>query len=246
MDRDQCGMGLREAPHRRLATMRRAVVHDPEDAASGVVRRLAHDLLDQTLEGRDAGGRFAATEHLGAMHVQRSQVRPGATACALMLNAHRFARLGRQARMDAHASLDAGLLVGRDDELVVAQHLSLPTPFVQVRTRPALAWKCGSRGKIQQRCCQGRIASSCNQRHTVLSLMRATRPERCACRATSATLSRDSGKPKVVGRSQASALISIVSSGGGRPGASRAWGATLILSGRTTTMMAGGEESKAA
>ncbi len=26
------------------------------------------------------------------------------------------------------------------------------------RMRPALAWKCGSRGKIQQRCCQGRIA----------------------------------------------------------------------------------------
>jgi len=52
--------------------------------------------------------------------------------------------------------------------------------------------------------------------------MRATRPERCACRATSATLSRDSSKPKVVGRSQASALISIVSSGGKDPGASRA------------------------
>ena len=90
------------------------------------------------------------------------------------------------------------------------------------RMRPALAWKCGSRGKIQQRCCQGRIASSCNQRHTVLSLMLATSPERCACRATSATLSRDSGRPKVVGRSHASALISTVSSGGKDPGASRA------------------------
>jgi len=56
----------------------------------------------------------------------------------------------------------------------------------------------------------------------VLSLMLATKPERCACRATSATLSRDSGKPKVVGRSHASALISIVSSGGKDPRASRA------------------------
>ena len=49
---------------------------DPEHAARGVVRRLAHDLLDQALEGRDAGGRFAAAEHLGTMNVQRRKVRP--------------------------------------------------------------------------------------------------------------------------------------------------------------------------
>ena len=90
------------------------------------------------------------------------------------------------------------------------------------RIRPALTWKCGSRGKIQQRCCQGRIASSCSHRQTVLSLIRATRPERCAYRATSATLSRDSGKPNVAGNSQASALISTVSSGGKDPRTSRA------------------------
>ena len=88
--------------------------------------------------------------------------------------------------------------------------------------RPALASNCGSRGKIQQRCCQGRIASSCNQRHTVLSLMRATNPERWACRATSATLRRDSGKPSVAGSSQASALISTMSSGGKDPRSTRA------------------------
>ena len=35
--------------------------------------------------------------------------------------------------------------------------------------RAALAWNCGSRGNIQQRCCQGRIASSCGHRSTVTS-----------------------------------------------------------------------------
>ena len=55
-----------------------------------------------------------------------------------------------------------------------------------------------------------------------VSLMLATNPERCACRATSATLSRDNAKPKVVGNSHASALISTVSSGGKDPRASRA------------------------
>ena len=34
--------------------------------------------------------------------------------------------------------LDTGLLVGRDDELVVAQCLSLPAPFVQVQDAPGL------------------------------------------------------------------------------------------------------------
>src|SRR5450631_522396 len=86
------------------------------------------------------------------------------------------------------------------------------------RIRPALAWKQGSRGNIQQRCCQGRIASSCNQRHTVLLLMLATKPVLCACRATSATLNLDSGRPKVAGSSQANALTSTMSSGGESPG----------------------------
>lgn len=75
---------------------------------------------------------------------------------------------------------------------------------------------------IQQRCCQGRMAFSCSQRQIVLWLMRATRPERCAWRATSATLSRDSGRPKFAGNSQASALISTVSPGGESPGATPA------------------------
>src|SRR3972149_122346 len=44
------------------------------------------------------------------------------------------------------------------------------------RMREALAAKSGSRGKIQQRCCHGRIASSESQRQTVLSLILATSP----------------------------------------------------------------------
>src|SRR5438128_1394516 len=66
------------------------------------------------------------------------------------------------------------------------------------------------------------MASSCSQRQTVLSLMRATRPERSACRATSATLRRASGRPRLAGSSHPSALLSTVSSGGKDPRATRA------------------------
>src|SRR6266851_3331141 len=87
---------------------------------------------------------------------------------------------------------------------------------------PALAAKSGSRGKIHVRCCQGRMASSLSHRHTVLSLMVATMPARCASRTRSPMLSRDSGTPSVAGSSHARALIWTTTSGGKKPGAARA------------------------
>jgi hypothetical protein len=51
--------------------------------------------------------------------------------------------------------------------------------------RPALAAKSGSRGKIQLRCCQGRRASACSQRHRVVPLISATKP----CATTSCWMS---------------------------------------------------------
>src|SRR5436309_8802272 len=88
--------------------------------------------------------------------------------------------------------------------------------------RPALAAKAGSRGKIQVRCCQGRMASSWSHRHTVVSLMVATMPERWASRTRSPMLRRESGKPRVAGSSHARALIWTTTSGGKKPGAARA------------------------
>src|SRR5450631_2523468 len=88
--------------------------------------------------------------------------------------------------------------------------------------RPALTANSGSRGKIQQRCCQGRIASAWSQRQTVLSLMVATNPNCRACCATSATLRRESGKPSVAGSSHASALTCTTTSGGKSPWSARA------------------------
>src|SRR6266852_3533195 len=89
--------------------------------------------------------------------------------------------------------------------------------------RPALAAKSGSRGKIQVRCCQGRMASSWSHRHTVVSLMVATMPERWASRTRSLMLRRESGKPRVAGSSHARALIWTTTSGGEKPWAARAW-----------------------
>jgi len=57
----------------------------------------------------------------------------------------------------------------------------------------------------------------------VRELIVATNPMRCVCRASSATLHRESGTFDRLGDSQASALTCTTTSGGKRPGASRPW-----------------------
>src|SRR6266566_7625838 len=88
---------------------------------------------------------------------------------------------------------------------------------------PALASKSGSRGKIQQRCCQGRMASSLSHRQMVVSLTDAVRPQVRTWAPSSATLQRERGTPKRWGNSQAMALTRTTSSGGENPGSAGAW-----------------------
>src|SRR6266851_5647637 len=89
--------------------------------------------------------------------------------------------------------------------------------------RPAFSSKSGSRGKIQHRCCQGRMASSLSHLQIVVSLTVAKRPERRTCEPSSARLHRDRGRPSLAGSSQAMALTRTTTSGGKDPGASGSW-----------------------
>src|SRR6478609_5754784 len=81
-------------------------------------------------------------------------------------------------------------------------------------TRAALAAKSGSRGKIQDRCCQGLIASVLSQRQMVVPEIEATMPDSTAARARSGHCQRASGVSVFAGSSQASALIATTTSGG--------------------------------
>src|SRR3990172_5181952 len=87
--------------------------------------------------------------------------------------------------------------------------------------RPAFLANGGSRGKIQQRCCQGRMASSCSQRQIVVPLLVATSPDRRAWAANSVESQRDSGTPDFDGSSQARALMATMMSGGKCAGTAR-------------------------
>ena len=136
VNRNQPWMSLGQTLHRSLAAMRRPVVHNPEHPASVAVWGLAHDLLDQPLEGGDARCCFAAPKHLGAVHVEGGKIGPSSSARILVLDAYRLAGPSRQARMGAYAGLDAGLLVSGDDKLVLAQRLPLPAARIQVQDAP--------------------------------------------------------------------------------------------------------------
>ena len=104
-----------------LATMSGAVVHDPEDAASGLVGLLAHDFADQTIHRSDAVFDFTAAEDFGAMDVPGRQVGPGAFAKVLMLDSHGAGGSRRQRRLFSASGLNAGLLVCGDHEVIGAQ-----------------------------------------------------------------------------------------------------------------------------
>jgi hypothetical protein len=95
-----------------------------------------------------------------------------------------------------------------------ASRASLKRRAYTPSTRAALVAKSGSRGKIQDRCCQGLIASAQSQRQIVVSEMEAKMPCSTAARARSGQCQRASGTPAVVGSSQASALPATTTSGG--------------------------------
>ena len=75
-------------------------------------------------------------------------------------------------------------------------------------TRPALTAKSASRGKIQDRCCQGLIASAASQRRTVEADSETTTPRRSASADRSGQLHFPNGRPASVGNSHANAFTS--------------------------------------
>src|ERR1043166_9180240 len=99
--------------------MGRAVVHDPEDAASVVIGRSSHHLFHQAVERCDAIVRLATAKDSGVMYVQCSDIGPGAAAEVFVFDTHGSVWTAVLCRVLAAAGLNAGLFVGGNDELVL-------------------------------------------------------------------------------------------------------------------------------
>src|SRR6266496_2743601 len=126
MDEHRVGPFGAEAVDRLLAAMSGAVVHYPEDAASRLIGLLVDDFTDETLYWSHPILDFTAPEDLGAMNVPSRQVSPGTLAKVLVLNPDWAVWTGRQSQLLSASSLNAGLLVSRDHEVISRQRRALP------------------------------------------------------------------------------------------------------------------------
>jgi hypothetical protein len=143
MDKDQVGIALLQAGNGTWAAMSRAVIDDPKDSPGLSIRRLAHHLGYETIEGCYAAFSLAAAEELGPMDIQSRKIGPSPTAAVLVFYLHDCARLGRISTMASTAGLDTGLLIGRQHELVVFERLTVPHSFVKIQHAPRFLGEVG-------------------------------------------------------------------------------------------------------
>ena len=138
------------------------------------------------------GGDLA--EHPGVVDVVGGEVGQGAAAAVLELDPAGAPGRGRSSAVAAVQGLQLGFLIGADHVVVGAQWLALPAAGHTGRA-PGRPWsaKSGSRGKIQDRCCQGLIASAASQRRTVAAEIVSAIPRVIASVANSVLDHRDNG-----------------------------------------------------
>ena len=138
MHEPQAGVEMAKALNGSGATMRRAVIHDPEDATGVVIRWSCHHLLDKPVKGGDAILRFTAAKNSGAMDVQCGDIGPSTAAKVLVLDVHGSARPAALCGMLATAGLNAGLFIGGDHEFIILQRPVLPLAGIEIQHLPGL------------------------------------------------------------------------------------------------------------
>ena len=143
VDQDGIGPFVAQTVGGFLAAMSRAVVHDPKDAVSGLVRLLVHDFADEAIHRSDSVLDFTTAENLGPMDIPSCQVGPSALAKVLVLDARGTMGSGRQGWLFPAAGLNAGLFVSGDDVVVSAQRSAFPDAFVQIKDGAGFVGKVG-------------------------------------------------------------------------------------------------------
>ena len=138
MHERQAGVEMAETLNGSGATMRRAVVHDPEDATGVVIGRSCHHLLDKAVKGCDAILRFTAAIDSGAVDIQGGDIGPGTAAGVFVLDMHGSARPTTLRGMLAAAGLNAGFFIGGDHEFIILQRSVLPLAGVEIQHAPGL------------------------------------------------------------------------------------------------------------
>jgi len=114
--------------HTSAPAVRRPVIDDPKDSTGLTVRRLGHDLSHQPVERDNPRRGLTTAKQLETVDIQGGQISPSSAPFILMLDLHGRSRLGRQRG---------------EDEVIVAQGLSVPDSFIQIQDAPGFAGELG-------------------------------------------------------------------------------------------------------
>jgi hypothetical protein len=193
VDRNNIFPSLDEPGIRSNATVRGAIIHDPEDSSRRTVRFLTHDLLHKTLKRFDSGFLSKPAEDLCPVNVPSRKIGKSPFPFVFMLNAHDKTSFGRQGLCLSFPGLDASFFVRRDDIIIGPRGNPCHIFWYKSNIGPALAINCGSRGNIQLRYCHGLMASLLSHLQIVMPLMLATIPCSRTYLFSSLRLKRDSG-----------------------------------------------------
>lgn len=108
---------------------------------SRLVGLLAHDLPDKSIYRSNASLVFTTAEDFGSMDVPSCQVSPGALTKVLVLDSHGAIGSRRQGRLFPASSLNAGLFIRGDNEVIGAQGSALPNALIEIENQAGLGRK---------------------------------------------------------------------------------------------------------
>src|SRR5713226_2754008 len=108
---------------------------------SRLVGLLAHDLPDQSIYRSNASLVFTTAEDFGSMDVPSCQVSPGALTKVLVLDSHGAIGSRRPGWLFPTSSLNAGLFICGDNEVIRAQGSALPNALIEIEKQTGLGRK---------------------------------------------------------------------------------------------------------
>ena len=138
VDQDDARINFPQAVAGRFATMRRTVIHNPEQSFRRTVGLLRENLIHQSAKRFDAGRWFATSHDITTPNIPRRQILQCSATLILEFDPCCAVRAGSQRRMDSDPRLNARLLISTEDKITVFQGFSAPIPRVQVEDRPGL------------------------------------------------------------------------------------------------------------
>jgi hypothetical protein len=143
MDQSDPGIDLVQASLCSFAAMRRAVIHDPEQAVARTIGFLSQHLVHQLAKRLDAGRGFTTAPPIPSANVPSGQILQRPATFVFIFDTSHSVWPRRQSRMAADTRLEAGLFIGAEDVVLGAKRRVLPEARIPIQNRSRLLGEVG-------------------------------------------------------------------------------------------------------